>query len=386
MHTNDKLCIAFITDVCHESKSGGARSAKRFIGELSRKHDVRVVTTGTPRPGHVVMPGFYVPFARHLMRGMDFAFAWPRGKPLEKLFREVDVVHIHLPFLLGFRSLQIARRLGVPVIAGFHVQPENLLYNVGLRSERLAAHLNRFLVSRFYNRCHAVVCPSTFAESELRRNGLRRPSFVISNGIPAQFRPQAAGRKFGARADFVLLMVGRLAREKKHAHLIRAVELSRHAARIRLIICGKGPLQADIARLGRRLVNPPEMLCVSDEELIRLYNTADLFVHASDVELEGMSVLEAMGCGLPALIADTRLSAARQFAMDERFLFQGNEPISLADRIDYWIEHPHELQAASRRCLQLAGQYTLEECARKLENVYFKYLFKRSGFTPANKP
>jgi hypothetical protein len=52
-------------------------------------------------------------------------------------------------------------------------------------------------------------------------------------------------------------------------------------------------------------------------------DTADLFVHSSIVELESLSSLEAIGCGLTCLVSDSKYSAARQFALDERFLFTG---------------------------------------------------------------
>lgn len=370
MKTHDRLRIAFVVDVCDEGKSGGVRSARRFIEGLAGTCDVRVVTTGAPQPGRVIVPGFYVPLARRLMQSMDFVFAWPREKLLAEVFSACDVVHVQLPFLLGFRAVRVANRLGVPVVAGYHVQPENIFYNLGFHSAWLTGCLNRFLTARFYNRSTAVVCPSAFARSALQSYGLQRPSFVISNGVPAQFKPDAGRRQPGAQADFVVLMVGRLGREKRQDLLIQAALLSKYGSRIRLIFVGKGPLRARLLRMGRALPRPPAVLTVSDAELIQLYNNADLFVHASEVELEGMSVLEAMGCGLPVLIAAAPASAAQQFALDERALFDRNDPHALAARLDYWIEHPGELQAAGLRYMQCAQQLALAGCVEQLVEVY----------------
>ena len=377
MNKPDRLRVAFVVDVCDDSKSGGVRSAKRLVEVLARTCDVCIVTTGQTQPDRVVVPSFYVPLAGRLMRSMDFVFAWPRDKPLVELFKRTDVVHVQLPFLLGFRSVRIACQLGVPVVGGHHVQPENILYNLGVRSERLAGYLNHFLVSRFYNRCTVVVCPSAFAEAELKRYGLQRPSFIISNGVPPQFKPIAKRRKPGAQMDFVVLMVGRLGREKRQDLLIQAALRSKHGPRLRLILIGKGPMRAQLLRMGRTLPRPLVVQSVSDAELIRLYNEADLFVHASEVELEGMSVLEAMSCGLPALIADAKTSAAKQFALDERFLFRSNDPHALATQMDYWIDHPAELQVAGQRCFQFAQQYSLAGCAEQLVDVYRECVSRR---------
>jgi len=364
------LVIAFVADACYEASSGGPRSAQRFVDRLSRNHEMRVVTTGRPGPGRILLPGFYPPFAGRIMREMDFVFAWPRTRTLEAAFAGVDVVHLQFPFLLGFRGLRIARQMGLPVVAGFHVQPENMFYNLGIRSEKAVHRLYRFFVEKYYNHASVVVCPSAFAEAELKRHGLTAPSVVISNGIAPQYRPTEEQREDIGDEKFIVLTVGRLAREKRHDVLIDAVSLSRHRSRIRLMLCGKGPARDRIIRMGKRLPHPPRVFSPSDEELIRLYNTADLYVHTSEIELEGMSVLEAMGCGLPFVVSNSRSSASRQFAADERFLFEANSPRALAERIDYWIERPQELRAAAEECLRTTRRYRLEDSVKRLEEVY----------------
>ena len=72
---------------------------------------------------------------------------------------------------------------------------------------------------------------------------------------------------------------------------------------------------------------------------------ADLYVHTSDAEIEAMSCMEAFACGLVPVIADSPRSATPQFALDERSLFPAGDTDALAERIDWWIEHPAERQA-----------------------------------------
>ena len=365
-----RLRIAYVVDVFDDNGTGGVRSARRFVDELAKQNDVRVVTSGAPQPNHIILPNFTLPFVRRLMEENGFRFAWPRRAPIEAALREADVVHIQLPFLLGFRALWLARRLGVPVVAAHHIQPENVLYNLRL-PKRWAGVINRFLVRRFYNRCAAVVCPSPFAESELKRAGLLVPGVIISNGLVPHYRPADRPRPPRRPDDeFTLLMVGRLAREKRHDVVLEAVAQARHHPRVRLIITGRGPLRENIIRQGNLLPRPPEVRFVSDDELLDLYQTADLMVHASEVELEGMSVLEAMGCGLPVLVSDAPTSATRQFALDERFLFRSGDSRHLAERLDYWIEHPGELHAARSLYLERVKPYTLADSIQRLEATY----------------
>ncbi len=376
-----RLRIAFVADTCDGAMAGGVRSAARFAAALSARHQVTLVTTGPPRPGRVVLPAFTVPGFGRVMREMGFAFGLPRRRALEEAFRAADVVHLQFPFLLGQRSAAIARRLGRPVVAAFHVQPENMFYNVGVRSPALSEWTYRFFLRRFYGRADAVVCPSPFARDELLRRGLAVPVEVISNGIAPGLAAPPAERHERHRGKVLLLAAGRLAREKRLDVVIEAVRRSRHAARVQLVVTGRGPEEARVRRLGRTLPLPAEVGFVSDGELGRLLATADLLVHASEVELEGMAVLEALGAGTPALIADAPHSASRQFAVSADFLFRPNDPADLARRLDALLEDPQRLGEARARCLEVAAGYSFEESVRRLEALYLR-LAGRAGAAP----
>lgn len=360
-----------MADVYDGEAAGGVVSAKRFVECLSKHHDILIVTTGgSDRSHRAIVPGFYPPFGRNMMAQMGFVFARPKREVLLAAIRDADIVHVQFPFLLGVQAVRIANELGKPVVSGCHVQPENLLFNVGIRSKRLARCLNRLFVRTVYSRSDAVICPSKFARDELLSLGLRVRSHVISNGLMPQFHPIPAERdpEFGDR--FVILSVGRLAKEKRHDVLIDAIALSKYSSRIQLVITGRGSRKKAIVRMARKLAVPARIGYVTDEELIDLYNTADLYIHASEAELEGMSVLEAIGCGLPALISDSDTSASKQFALNDTFLFDSNNPHSLAAKIDHLIENPDELKRSSAEYLNQSKGYLFEESVRATDRVY----------------
>ncbi len=376
MKTKKGLRIAFVLDVFDNSSNGGAISAQRFVNILKKRHQVTVVSTGDPGSGRVIMDYFYIPIAKPIMQRMKFVFAMPDRKKLIETFRKVDIVHVQFPFYLGIKAVGIANEMGVPVVSGFHVQPENILYNIGIPSKMLARRLYRFFVKRVYNRTRAVICPSRFAQLQLQKYGLTAPSHVISNGIPNTFRPMKTCRDPKLMNRFNILSVGRLAKDKRHEVLIKALSLSRHRDEIQLIVTGEGPMKERLIEMGSILPNEPLFLYLPIDELIRLYNTADLYVHPSEVELESMSVLEAIACGLPPLISDSRISASSQFALDKRFLFKSNNVEDLTAKIDYWIEHKRDLAQARRRYIEFSKQFHIEESVKKLENIYFDILGK----------
>ena len=70
------------------------------------------------------------------------------------------------------------------------------------------------------------------------------------------------------------------------------------------------------------------------------------------------------------MIADSPRSATPQFALDERSLFPAGDTDTLAQRIDYWIEHPEERAEMERRYADHAGQYSLENSILQTEEMF----------------
>jgi glycosyltransferase involved in cell wall biosynthesis len=339
-----------------------------------------------------VLPKLTLPIVNDLVVANSFAFARPDTQRLREAIAGADVVHVQLPFFLGFRAMSLARELGVPVVTAHHVQPENVLAQFSLRWPRLGRlisgprtcrFLNRMLVWSFHRRADLVICPSSLAQQELERAGLEAPSVVISNGAPERFGPapkRAEGR-------FTVLSVGRLVPEKRHDVILEAVRQSKHAREIRLVIAGKGPLAAQLQRLAKGHPAEVRLGFVSDDELLSLYQNADLYVHASEVELEGMGALEAMRCGCPALLADAPESATKQFALDPSHLFPPGDAWALARRIDDWFEHRDALEARRRRTLDFVHDYGTPSIVRRYEEAYRAVIERcRSPRRPAPMP
>jgi len=351
------LKIVFVADNVDSEKSGGVVTTKRFIEYLSKTDDLTVVSTGKEAENKIVFPAFYLPFAKKQMQEMDFLFACPDKKVLRETIRHADVVHIQFPFFLGYQALKIARELNKPVVFGFHVQPENLMWNIGLDFDWLNAFLYHFFIRTFYSKADLVISPSAFGKEKLQKFGLNTPIDIVSNGLPEQFKATQHDRDPRLVGKFVILMVGRLAKEKRHTLVMEAIKQSKFKNNIQLFVTGDGALKDELIALGNTLPNPAIFEYVTQEKLIELFNTADLFVHASDIELEGMAVLEAIGCGLPALISDSKQSASAQFALNDEFLFKAGDLPSLHAKMDYWIENEAGLKAAKIPYLAKAQNY-----------------------------
>ena len=367
-----RLRIAYAIDTFDGVKTGGVISAKRFVAALRERHDVTVIAGGPSSEGQVGLPRFTIPPFGRVMREMGFIFAWPSRAILEPVLREADVLHVQFPFWFGIRAAGLARRLGTPVVAASHLQPENMFHNIGIHSEWLVERTWRFFISALYGRANHVVVPTAFGLQELKRRGLTTPADIVSNGIPPQFRPGPVVRDARFGDHFVVLGVSRLAKEKRIDVIIEAVRRSRHADRIQLVLYGHGPEEARLRQLSATLPLPAEIRVVEEVDMPAAMRAADLLVHASEIELEGMAVLEALGVGLPTLVADAPMSAAARLAISDEFLFPPGDSNALAGRIDHLFEHRERLAAARQANLAAAESLRLETSIARMEAIYEK--------------
>jgi glycosyltransferase involved in cell wall biosynthesis len=83
-----------------------------------------------------------------------------------------------------------------------------------------------------------------------------------------------------------------------------------------------------------------------------------------------MSVLEAIGCGCPAIISDSNNSASKQFALNEDFLFSNGNSQKLAKKIDYWFENQAKLKDAGKQYAESAKQYYIENSGKKMTALF----------------
>ena len=100
-------------------------------------------------------------------------------------------------------------------------------------------------------------------------------------------------------------------------------------------------------------------------------NYTDLYIHASDYEIEGIAAIEAISCGAPALISNSKYCATKDFAVDkEHCLFKHGSPKDLKNKIEWFIEHPKELNQLKVEYLESSKKYTLSYQVDQLEQMF----------------
>ena len=113
------------------------------------------------------------------------------------------------------------------------------------------------------------------------------------------------------------------------------------------------------------------------DTLIDIINSADLYVHPAEIEIEAIACLEAIACGRVPLIADSPRSATRYFALSDDNLFRYDDPTDLAQKMDWWLEHPEERERCSASYLGYAKQFDFQTCMDAMEKMMLDTVEKK---------
>jgi glycosyltransferase involved in cell wall biosynthesis len=204
-----------------------------------------------------------------------------------------DLVHIHSPNPTAELGALTARRRA-KVIATYHADSD--------RGGMLRPVYERAL-ARALNRCATVIATTdSYVKSSPVLQRVRSQIDVIPLGVDvAAFSP---GSERTPNDPPVVLFVGRLRYYKGLDVLLEAAR----ALEVQVVIAGDGPERDRLERLARTTVGERGRFlgAVDDDELPALYRSADVVCLPSTTRAEafGLSVVEAMACGVPVVTTE----------------------------------------------------------------------------------
>lgn len=404
------MVIVLVVDSFADKSNGTSMTAARFAHALQKAgHSVRVVAPHVQGDGFYAVKTRYIPIVSEFSRPQHMVFGKPDRAVLERAFAGADVVHLFLPFKLEQVAIKVAESMRIPYMAAFHLQPEHVTYNIGLQH---FAPLNRFIFwlfhRWFYRHIRHIHCPSMLIKDELERAGFSGKKYVISNGFDPRFKAlessdcsgdagaldssalasgnaldsgsslDSGAESSGEIADSApihnapihITMVGRYSPEKRQDLLINAIAQNPYRERIHLHLKGIGPRESRLKKLAKILPNAVDFGFLPPHELVKLLQKSTLYIHTAEVEGEAIACLEAIACGVVPIIADSKVSATSQFALDSRSLFRAGDVQDLSDKISYWITHERERKEQGARYAKAAQNYTLESSIAKAIAMY----------------
>ena len=269
------------------------------------KLTVLTTDTSSALPVDENTPGYRIRRWPAYPRSRDYYLSPGLARHVVRAHGDYDVVHVQgVHTLIAPTILTAAHRAGIPSVLTFHTGGNSS----ALRESSRPLHWK--LIARPLRSAAALVAVCEFERRNFART-LRVPEStirLIRNGCqPLPIDPAAQG----AEGHPLIVSVGRLERYKGHHRILRALPaILRQAPDARLALIGSGPYEQQLRDMAADLGVAEQVMIRSfgpDERggLGKIVSDADVVCLLSEYEAHPVAVMEAIGTGTRALVADT---------------------------------------------------------------------------------
>jgi len=232
------------------------------------------------------------------------------SREAKNLLQNMDLVHVHHPFLSGRLALHYCRPEHIPIMFTNHTRYD--LYAqayLPLLPEAISDGLLQAYMPSFCEAVNLVISPSPGMEKILRELEVESQIEIVPNGVELTRFVQAeplSRTDYGFTEDDILLVyAGRLGPEKNLDFLLLAFAgVSQAVENVRLLILGDGSMKEELQELTKDLQITESVQfagLIPYDNMPGYLAMCDAFVTASVTEVHPLSVIEAMGAGLPVM-------------------------------------------------------------------------------------
>ncbi len=247
-----------------------------------------------------------------------------------------------------------------------------------------------YFAKKVYHRADLLVAVSQYIRRGLIEHLKVAEDRVITiyNGVDERFRPlekdqlpTSRWRQLGITRPYILC-VGNLVPVKNFATAIRAYDQlhKTHGIEPQLVLAGatRHPHYRDLCQLVEELKLGDHVRFVgyqSSDQLLYLYNGAEMLVHPSLHEGFSFTILEAMACGLP-IIASATTSIPEAAGAAALYHDEPENPEQLADCIHSVLDSHDLSRQLSQLALDRAAEFSWAKCVSKTVALYDRFAVK----------
>jgi glycosyltransferase involved in cell wall biosynthesis len=293
---------------------------------------------------------------------------------------------------LGVVGIAVARSKRCPVIGTVHQLPWFIsAYLPDLPGLKLSLERSLWFYCRWVNQqCDAIIAPTpTIAHTIQSETGSR--TIDISNGVDlSRFTPRPAlpdekaylCQKHALDPNRpIILHVGRLDVDKDVEKVIYAAAKTLRATNAQLLVVGdgecKGSLEALANQLGISECCRFPGFVAHDGDLPGVYRMADVFTTASQIETQGLVLLEALASGLPVVAVEA--TCIPELVKDNitGYLVPPNDVDALASGLIRAIENPAQAKTMGRHGQAFVQKHAIERTLDRHEYLYKEHVALR---------
>lgn len=340
----------WLYDLCTEFRENGLVQARVF----------NVSGTGDLMPEYLAA-GIDVECLAHSTRALSTC-RFDTTRILRRMLKAYapDIIHT-MHFTANYHGRIAALGLGIPVLVHLH----NIKHERRF-SRRVADKLLSCLTSQYLAVSEAV---ADLARTDHNLAG--RPVQVLYNALMPErldYAPLDLKEMYGLDSP-VVIAVGRCVPQKNFDLLIRAAAILRDSGQsVSLVLVGEGPERPRLESLLSELkLSGQVVLTGFRSDVPAFLKAADIFVMPSDYEGFPIAHLEAMYCGLPAIVSEHVPS--REIA-DGACILCKRDPEDIARKIAQLLSDDAMRTSMAGRARAVAQGHTMQAYALALYDIY----------------
>lgn len=305
--------------------------------------------------------------------------------PLSRKLRDfgsqnIDVIHIQTPFFMGHLGQYLGWRHKIPIVHTYHTFWAEYLHYFPLLPKGWRRKVDLLLLSKnFCNRCQHIVVPSHQIQDTLLAYGVTKPISVIPTGIDlgrhvTLSHIQAFRTKWGLSSDErACIFVGRLGQEKNVYFLLDSfARICSQIPRLRLLLVGDGPERVRMTHQVQALgLSEKVVFCgyLPHDDVFAAYAASDLILFPSKTETQGLSLLEGMSTGKPAVCLNAL--GVKQLLEEEAGGFLTEDTLdAYVDAALSLLQDPELYAKKACEAQARAAAFSSSEMAKRLLGVY----------------
>jgi 1,2-diacylglycerol 3-alpha-glucosyltransferase len=374
--------IGLFTDTYLPQINGVVTSIEIFRKELEKQgHRVYVFC---PRMGQVhtipvsheyLKRFFSIPYPMQREHRLVFPVS---SQLLKFLSYELDVIHSQDYFPMGVLAALLSWRYKIPHVHTYHtLWTEYAHYSFLPRG--VGKGFLKWWSRVFCNKCDLIISPSSLIKNVLENYGIKKKIEIIPTGIDYESLSQSNGKK-KIRDELqlsptqrILSFAGRLGKEKNLYFLLRAFQIIREKDPTAiLLIIGDGPEKRSLIHFSHSLKLKGKVIFLGyrkRHEVLSILSQSDIFLFPSKTETQGLSLLEALACGTPA-VAINAMGVVDVLRNDMGgFLVQEDEQ-EFADKARAMLLDTSLHEKKAREAVRRAEEFSSCKMAEKLIHCY----------------
>lgn len=279
----------------------------------------------------------------------------------------IDILHTNF---VGPKTLSIMTRLDVPVVSHTHVTSEDFGESFRLSSE--IQPITRKYLKTFYRQSDVLICPSNYTKKIMEDYNTGNDRVVVTNGVDIESLSGYRSLREEYRNKYnlegtVVFTLGNVFERKGLSNFINTAKMQPD---LEFVWFGPYDIGPQASKKVRKYVQkPPENVTFTGwiEDKRGAFAAGDIYFFPTKEENQGIATLEAMSCGIPAVLND--IPVFREYYEDEYDCIISSEDEFAQDirRID---EDDDLAQKIGQNATSTAQEHSLDRVSKGLKSVY----------------